>query len=214
MNKNTDIIKATKQVVELIYQGKHLPLLRDDRNFILPAALRRDRRDKARMQAKAFGKIYHKDYGLAFRTETMAAVSGHYVVDKIPCSITLIWSASSSGIRIVHLHISHEDRGNEYQIKDLEGRQIRIYESDIFYLEAEHNHVLWYCREGMVETVGSLKEAENYLSEQFVRIHRGFIVNRKYVYRIARCYVELNNGEILQIPVKKYCEVKRALSSC
>lgn len=62
-----------------------------------------------------------------------------------------------------------------------------------------------------MEVSGTLLNTESRLPDTFVRIHKSFIVNSLHVERINRCYAELSNGERLQIPVKKYTDVRRKL---
>ncbi|MBQ2803046.1 MAG: LytTR family transcriptional regulator DNA-binding domain-containing protein, partial [Lachnospiraceae bacterium] len=90
-------------------------------------------------------------------------------------------------------------------------RVFMIEEDELLYLEACHNHIIWHCKYFVVESVGSLKKLEEELSGSFVRIQRSYIVNKKHVRKIARCYAEMDNKEIIQIPVKKYCNIKNTI---
>lgn len=82
---------------------------------------------------------------------------------------------------------------------------------DIFYIESRKNYMVWHCRNGSIVTVNTIAAVEKELSDLFLRIHKSFIINTSYVVRIQRCFVEMANGDQIQIPVKRYCEVKKKL---
>lgn len=224
--RNTDFIKVAQQTVEAFYQGKFLPHCEDELECIVPASYRscvQSHMDTSpQMLSRGTCDIIHNKYKLMLLTSNAIVVSGSYFVVKKKKSgrrtkellyVTVVMRAASSGIKVAHMHISNAVGGEFYQLSDVSDRQYRIHESEILYLEASHNHILWHCESVKAETVGCFKETEKTLSDEFVRIHRGFIVNRKHISKIARCYVELDNGEILQIPVKRYCEVKKQLQN-
>lgn len=219
------LIKVAQQIVEFIYQGKHLPFYEGEMVCICPLSYRNSRENKrcaqpVKMLKKACD-IVHDDYRIMYGNEKVVIIAGRNAViwqeeagQKLKewFYITMILEISLRGLKIPHMHISNGDEEKIYRLIDSEERQFCIHESEILYLEAGHNYVLWHCEGHQLETRGSLKEAEQTVSEAFVRIHRSFIVNKNHVVRIARCYVVLDNGEILQIPVKKYCEIKKKLN--
>lgn len=215
MDKRQDLIKIAKQIVEFIYQGRHLPFSENDMTYIFPFSFPADIRDRGEARFAALpeggGGIEHREYRQLSKTDDTAVVAGRYAVMGMQFFVTVILNISAEKVRIIHVHISSIKEERFYHVRDVNARQFRLRESEIFYLEARHNHVLWNCENVQLETVGSFKETEKSLSEEFVRIHRGFIVNRQRVCKIARCYAELDNGKTLQIPVKKYMEVKKAL---
>lgn len=218
------LIKVAQQIVEFIYQGKCLPLYEGDMVCICPLPYengRKGRRSAHPMKPhKDICDIVHDDYRMMYRNDKVAIISGRYsTVQQEETGqrmkqwfyITVVLEVSLSGLKIPHIHISNGDEETIYQLIDSQERQFRIHESEVLYLEAGHNHVIWHCDTIQVETRGTLKDVEKAVSGEFVRIHRSFIVNRNHIRQIARCYVVLDNGEILQIPVKKYCDVKKKL---
>lgn len=96
-------------------------------------------------------------------------------------------------------------------LKDTRERVFNLHEQEILYLEAGHNHVFWHCENFTIETTGSMKKAEQCLSDVFFKIQRSYIINKEHISKMARCYVEMDNGEKLSVPVKKYCKVKQSL---
>ncbi|MCM1325967.1 MAG: LytTR family transcriptional regulator DNA-binding domain-containing protein [Bacteroidales bacterium] len=217
-----NFIKIAQQVVECIYQGKRLPLYEGDMVCICPLPYRNSkagRRSSRPMNPqKGVWSILHGDYRMMYRNERVAVVTGRYcamrredALSKEWFYITVILEVLPTGIKIPHIHISNGEEERIYQLRDSLERRFSVHESEILYLEAGHNYVLWHCADSVIEIRGSLKESEREVSGEFVRIHRSFLVNRNHIQKIARCYVLLDNGETLQIPVKKYSEVKKKL---
>lgn len=84
---------------------------------------------------------------------------------------------------------------------------------EVFYIESSHNNVIWHCREYQVESRDSLKRLERCLPGDFIRIHRGYIVNAGQIFSISGNEVRMANGDILAIPVKNCAKVRRSLLS-
>ena len=112
--------------------------------------------------------------------------------------------------RLTMLHIS-EEPGRVFSLTDVVEHTYFLGEEEILYLESGHNRVFWHTGKETVEVTGTLLHTESRLPDSFVRIHKSFIVNSLHVARINRCYAELSNGERLQIPVKRYTDVRRKL---
>lgn len=158
--------------------------------------------------------IVHRNYRLIYRSPSTGIVTGGCNLEerKKDIEFTIIINQIQKQNKIKHVHISEHMLGKYFQIRDIKEQVYHIHETEIEYVEAFHNHVLWHCQDSTVEAVGKLSEVQKILSEDFIRIHRSYIVNCRHVGYVARCYVKLDNGEELQIPVKKYCEVKKMLA--
>lgn len=87
----------------------------------------------------------------------------------------------------------------------------QIDENEVLYVEANHNHVIWNCMRGKITSNDSLHHLETELSDRFVRIQRGYLVNKDYVKSIRRCEVVMENEDVLQIPSKRYTSVREKL---
>lgn len=101
--------------------------------------------------------------------------------------------------------------GKKLELRDLARESCFVWEDEIIYIESMKEHLFWKNRLDVIETTGSLTEAEKHLSDFFVRIHRSYIVNKRHVRSVKRFGVCMDNGETLQIPSKRYLEVKRQL---
>lgn len=126
------------------------------------------------------------------------------------CRYSALLQYRSGTLKLTMLHIS-EEQGKVFRLTDVVEHTYFLGEGQILYLESGHNRVFWHTQRETVEVPGTLLHTEGRLPDTFVRIHKCFIVNSLHVERISRCYAELSNGERLQIPVKRYTDVRRKL---
>lgn len=84
-------------------------------------------------------------------------------------------------------------------------------ETVLIYIESLKDHIIWHYGDKSVESIDTLKRLEQELSEDFIRVHRSYIVNKWNVSSIQRCSVTMVNGDNIPIPYKKYVEVKKKL---
>lgn len=87
----------------------------------------------------------------------------------------------------------------------------QIKENEIIYIESQHNHIVWHCVNEEIISNDSLKRIQENLSEEYIRIHRCYIVNRKHVKKVCRCEAHMSNGDAIPIPYKKYVETRERL---
>lgn len=156
---------------------------------------------------------------LCFNRQDAAFVAGSYQLVRMTdgggktrtlCRYSGLLQCLEGRLRLTMLHIS-EEPGLVFRLTDVGERTFFLSEEEVLYLESGHNRVFWHTEKETVEVTGTLLGAEGGLPDAFVRIHKSFIVNSLHVKKISRCCVELSNGECLQIPVKKYTDVRREL---
>ena len=83
---------------------------------------------------------------------------------------------------------------------------------DIYYIESSNRKVTLYLRHEKIEYYDKISSLESELKPDFFRIHKGYLVNIKYVERYDRTEVKMRNGESLLISKYKYQDfVKRYL---
>lgn len=225
--KNGEFIEITKEIVELFYRGRDFyqsKYYTGKTVCIISDCCSGERRrysgERKTADRKIAGRIHHREYAVVVETEETAVVVGKYCIlyrgsrgerKDMLYNVSLTLRRMGRGVKAEVLHISQESKQRIYKLRDVQKRDYVVEEASVLYLEAGHNRVKWHCKNGIIDTVNTLKEIEQGLSGGFVRIHRGFIVNRQHVSKVGRCYVELDNGEMLQIPVKKYVSVKERL---
>lgn len=171
------------------------------------------------MQERSNCSILHRGCRICLNGPDAASVVGSY---RLVCSMSsgerrlflcrysALLQYRAGTPRLTMLHIS-EEPGKVFRLTDVVEHTYFLGEGQILYLESGHNRVFWHTQKETVEVSGTLLHTEGRLPDTFVRIHKCFIVNSLHVERISRCYAELSNGERLQIPVKKYTDVRRKL---
>ena len=83
---------------------------------------------------------------------------------------------------------------------------------DIYYIESSNRKVTLYLRHEKIEYYDKISSLESELKPDLFRIHKGYLVNIKYVERYDRTEVKMRNGDSLLISKYKYQDfVKRYL---
>lgn len=85
----------------------------------------------------------------------------------------------------------------------------KIYLYKIIYLEVFNRKVIIYKTDGEVEFYGKLIELEDRLSEDFVRCHRAYIVNLRYVLKYSANSITLENGTEILMSKQRYADFVR-----
>lgn len=81
---------------------------------------------------------------------------------------------------------------------------------DIFYIESSNRKIILFTQDEQMECYGKISEMEEQLREGFFRIHKGYLVNMKYVKRYSRTQVWLKDGSRLMISKYKYRDFIKA----
>lgn len=170
------------------------------------------------LQGRKVCRIVHCGCRLCLNGQSAASVVGSYQLvcsaddrkTRTLCCYSALLQFVEGTPRLTMLHIS-EEQGMVFHLTDVVEHTYFLGEEEILYLESGHNRVFWHTRKETVEVTGTLLHTESRLPDTFVRIHKSFIVNSLHVEKINRCYAELSNGERLQIPVKRYTDVRKKL---
>ncbi len=205
------IVAAVRHILELFYRGeKFLKSKYYTENMVLIAP---------NISGRSDIELIHRDYKICLNREEAVCVTGSYglfytaadsrKIDAF-CRYSALLKNAGGVFRIAALHIT-EQPGKIFCLTDVLETTYYLPESDVLYLESGHNRTLWHTGQEVIQVAGYLLDAEGRLPESFVRIHKSFIVNSLHVEKIGRCYVELSNGESLQIPVKRYISVRESL---
>lgn len=122
-----------------------------------------------------------------------------------------------SGGKAAYIQLAHlAPPGRRHVVSAVNRDVYCLYESDILYLEVLQNHLHWHLRGGRVESLGTLSGIAKCLSEDFVRVHRCYIVNRNHVESIRRCgakqcVLTTDNGDVIPIPYDKFVSCRERL---
>ncbi len=165
---------------------------------------------------------------------------GHQEVE-LHQSVTAVWGMSSEGAHIVHLHVSSAydipARAGEplkpgedavaYVVADVSGgdrkqrTKIRfesvggqvhyLTEGEILYLETKRPVCRVVHSDGSFTVRSSLEKEAKRLSDSFVRVHRGCLVNRDRVTSVRRYRAVLDSGDECPVAEHRFLEVVESL---
>lgn len=113
--------------------------------------------------------------------------------------------------KFVYVHTDKLKKSENYKVVTPNETIYLLKENEILYIESQHNHIVWHCAGEVIINKNSLTNVQEFLSEEFVRIHRCYIVNKLHIRIIRRYEVQLSNGDILPIPSKKFAEIRKKL---
>jgi DNA-binding LytR/AlgR family response regulator len=93
---------------------------------------------------------------------------------------------------------------------NISGEIVRIPVSEIFCVEAFAHSVVITTTTDLFDAKQSITEIENLLREGFIRCHRSYIVGLKYIKRITKTEVILDNGRAIPLSRRSYDMVNQA----
>ena len=110
-----------------------------------------------------------------------------------------------------YLMAKKKEKPKEVLVRN-ENRTRSVSADDIYYIESSNRKVTLYLRHEKIEYYDKISSLESELKPDFFRIHKGYLVNIKYVERYDRAEVKMRNGDSLLISKYKYQDfVKRYL---
>ena len=101
-------------------------------------------------------------------------------------------------------------QNEKYLVLNTFDEMIRIPLHETIYIDVDRNYVTVHSNKDYT-VKKTLAEIEKELDERFFRIGRSAIVNLKYISRVTKTDVYLNNGIILQLPRGIYEALNRAI---
>ena len=110
-----------------------------------------------------------------------------------------------------YLRAKKKEKPKEVLVRN-ENRTRSVSADDIYYIESSNRKVTLYLRHEKIEYYDKISSLESEFKPDFFRIHKGYLVNIKYVERYDRTEVKMRNGDSLLISKYKYQDfVKRYL---
>ena len=94
---------------------------------------------------------------------------------------------------------------------DVDGEIRRIIQHDILYIEAFSHSIDISTVDGKYTTRKNISAIEKELDENiFIRCHRSYIVGLRYIKRIGKNQLELDNGDLIPVSRRQYSQTNRA----
>lgn len=90
------------------------------------------------------------------------------------------------------------------------GETIRLYETDILYIEALRHYITIYTNKGEYKLKENISTFSEKLSDDFYCTHRSYLVSLKHIVKISRTAVCMDNGVELPLARGKYDDINRA----
>lgn len=108
-------------------------------------------------------------------------------------------------------HLEAKKNAEPREILVRNGSAIRnVPVDDIYYIESSNRKIIVFMQDEEIECYGKIGDLEKQLRESFFRIHKGYLVNMKYVERYNRTEVQMKNGNSLLISKYKYQDFIKA----
>lgn len=144
----------------------------------------------------------------------------------------------NQNLKIIHQHLSHEyiqsdtnnsvlnmdlnttqfiknlllERATENRIPIKSGKQILyINPASILYVQSQGKRTELFCADRVISCNSSIGKLAAEFPENFYPIHRGYLVNTRYITALRRYEVELVSGVTIPVPALTYMQVKQDL---
>lgn len=168
-------------------------------------------------------RVTHRHYHLSLASDSAAVITGDFQIHQktgstlTACSeyhLTFVWGVEVCKLKLLHAHIYPSIPSHSPDLLSFRGKHAQTYlisSGDILYVEAENMNCCVRCLSKDIHVCHPINQLETIMPPEFLRIHRGYIINRRYVISIRRYVVEMPNGITLPIPEKRYMEVLRKI---
>ena len=80
----------------------------------------------------------------------------------------------------------------------------KVLADDVYYIESSNRKVILCLQNEKIEFYDKISNLEQKLQPDFFRIHKGYLINLKYVERYNRTEVQIKNGDSLLVSKYKY----------
>lgn len=176
-----DLIKSTK--IDLIFLDIEMPLL----------------------SGIDFLKTLQNPPKVIFTTAYRNYATESYELDVVdyllkPISFTRFFKAVNKYKNLVNITVSiptiKEEEANDYLYVNSNKKFIKLNFRDVLYVESIKDYVKVYLHDKSVITKDSISNFEHKLPQEFLRIHRSFIVNINKVTAFTKVDVEIGEREI------------------
>lgn len=97
-----------------------------------------------------------------------------------------------------------------YVVITCEGETIKLYESDILYIESFLHYLVIHTKGREYRIKESMASFEGKLSDDFFRVHRSYLVSLKAITRISRTAVTVDDKIDIPVARGKYDAINRA----
>jgi len=95
-------------------------------------------------------------------------------------------------------------KGRRYTLKEKKGDNVSLQLMDILYFESDNQYIITFANERKYTFRGKLDDVESELARAgFLRTHKSYLVNMKYVFKDFGDKVVLKSNESISLPVSR-----------
>ena len=124
----------------------------------------------------------------------------HYLLKPVaPEKLFSVLDRAADNLRALH---------PTYLLETKDG-PVRFYADEVLYLEARAHHTELAAKNAVYELAASISQLEARLGDGFVRCHRSYLVNLRWIARLTRAEVVLDDGRSLPLSRRLADEVRR-----
>ena len=155
------------------------------------------------MDAAAEFRKYNRDAILIFATRaTKYAVRG-YAVDAIGYLVKPIGERAFFETFEKALRMYRERNRNQIVVLKTRDGVVKVSTDQIQYVEAEAHQLHVYTEDGVYHIWSGMSEMMDILPEEFVRCHKGYIVNLKHIYSVQKDGVSILGRPDTLVPISR-----------
>ncbi len=178
--------------------------------------------------------LLHQEFVAVQNDGSSCCVMGRYVIaaDNLMENVsqgerrcTFVWELESGEPVIKHVHLSNfipDTENAPYELEttksvdkivvhDEDGVTHFILAAEILYVEACDKRIYINCTRSTITAKMSISEFRKIMGDDFVMVHRSFVVNINHVCEIKKYCVVMSNHTNIPVPVKKYKQVKEEI---
>lgn len=106
--------------------------------------------------------------------------------------------------------VTNLDKKEKSVIFTVDGESMRVAAREIIYIEAFSHFCQVHTLHGCFEVRISISDIERMLDAEFIRTHRSYLVGLRFMKRIAKSDIVLDNGETVPLSRNNYLTVNQA----
>lgn len=149
----------------------------------------------------------HLDTPLIFITATPEYALDGYEVNATRYYLKPLNEKHFTEDLIKILEIAHANTHDYMTITNTNGIS-RIYLKEIYYIESMLRTIIIHTQQENYTMIGKISDLENQLNDHnFIRVHKSFIVNLRYIHNIFKNTITLDNGEEILLSKHRSKEV-------
>lgn len=129
--------------------------------------------------------------------------------------MSFLWVQEEDGWRLLQLcrDLICSDIRMILKLEDIRRKWYFINTEAVLIIEARGSHSLLKRGTDQFEVLKTITELEEQLNQSFLRVHRSYLINPRYVKQLSRFEILMENGDYVPVAEKRYTRIKEYLLS-